>query len=63
MSPLTEKEYQLLCNISEGMTNQQIADEHDNSLNTIKYHIKNLFMKMDVPNRSSAIQFFLGYGK
>lgn len=59
ISHLTDKEYQLLVDIREGLTNQQIAEKHENSLNTIKYHIKNLFSKLDVSNRTSAIQILL----
>lgn len=52
---LTQKEYELLCAVAEGMTNQQMADHFFISINTVKYHLKNLFAKLDVPNRSSAI--------
>jgi LuxR family maltose regulon positive regulatory protein len=61
LTPVTQKEYLLLQDLCEGLTNHQIAERHSNSVNTVKYHLKNLFLKMDVPNRSSAIQFFLGY--
>ena len=57
-SPVTEKEYLLLCDLCEGLTNQQIAEKHTNSLNTIKFHLRNLFSKLDVPNRTSAIHQF-----
>jgi DNA-binding NarL/FixJ family response regulator len=59
LSPITEKEFDLLMDISEGLTNHQIAEKHGNSINTIKYHLKNLFQKMDVINRSSAIRMIL----
>lgn len=55
---LTGKEYDLLCAINEGMTNQQMANRHSISINTVKYHLKNLFLKLDVPTRTAAIVRF-----
>ena len=55
-TPLTDKEYDLLKDICDGLTNKQMAEKHFNSINTIKYHLKNLFLKMDVPNRSSMVR-------
>ena len=57
-TPLTNKEYELLCAINAGMTNQQMADKFFISINTVKYHLKNLFLKMDVPSRTAAIVKF-----
>lgn len=54
-TPLTTKEYELLRAINDGMTNQQMADTFSISINTVKYHLKNLFLKMDVPSRTTAI--------
>lgn len=55
-TPLTEKEYVCLTQIFEGATNKQMAEKQFVSINTIKTHIKNLFLKLDVPNRTTAIQ-------
>ena len=52
---LTEKEYEVLREMCEGMTNKQIADKLYVSVNTVKTHIKKIFIKMDLPNRSSVI--------
>jgi DNA-binding CsgD family transcriptional regulator len=48
----------LLNGINDGMTNQQMADKFFISINTVKYHLKNLFLKMDVPSRTAAIVKF-----
>lgn len=53
---VSEREYELLLDIYEGLTNQQIAAKHFISINTVKTHLKNLFVKLDVPNRTSAIR-------
>ena len=55
LSPLTEKEFELLEDIFEGMTNKQLADKHFVSLNTIKTHLKSLYGKLDVHSRTEAM--------
>lgn len=55
-TPLTEKEYICLINLSEGATNKQMAEKQFVSVNTIKTHLKNLFLKLDAPNRTTAVQ-------
>lgn len=51
---LTEREEEVLILISKGFTNTEIADQMYVSINTIKTHIKNLFIKLDVRNRIEA---------
>ncbi len=58
-TPLTEKEFEVLEDLSKGMTNNQIAEKQFVSINTVKFHIKNIFIKLDVINRSSAINKIL----
>jgi len=53
---LTEKEYTCLVHLSEGATNKQMAEKQFVSVNTIKTHLKNLFLKLDAPNRTTAVQ-------
>lgn len=55
-SPLTEKEYTCLLQLTEGATNKQMAEKQFVSVNTIKTHLKNLFLKLDAPNRTTAVQ-------
>ena len=59
-TPLTEKEFEIMNDICAGLTNKQMAEKNFNSVNTIKFHIKNIFLKMDVSNRTSAIATFRG---
>lgn len=53
---LTDKEYECLSQIFEGATNKQMAERQFVSVNTIKTHLKNLFIKLEVPNRTTAVQ-------
>lgn len=59
---LTAREQELLASLSEGRTNMQIAGDLDISLNTVKFHLKNLYSKLDVKNRSQAVACFLRTG-
>lgn len=52
---LTQGEYEVMKNVWEGHTNQQVADKIGVTLNTIKTHLKSVFSKMDVKTRSEAI--------
>ena len=52
---LTERETEVLHLISEGMSNADIAEKIFVSTNTIKYHIKNIYLKLDVKNRVEAL--------
>lgn len=54
-SPLTEREFEMLLEVLDGKTNQQIAESHFVSLNTVKTHIKHLFDKLEVHSRPEAI--------
>jgi LuxR family maltose regulon positive regulatory protein len=56
VEPLTRREQDVLRRIAQGQHNQQIADGLFISLSTVKTHINNLFRKLDVLDRDSAIQ-------
>ncbi len=56
---LTGREQELLIALSEGSTNTQIADDLDISLNTVKFHLKNLYGKLSVRNRAQAVACYL----
>lgn len=53
--PLSEREFEVLQLIYEGKTNQQIADAIYVSVNTIKKHINNSYLKIDAVSRATAI--------
>jgi len=52
---MTQREQDVLLKIAEGKTNQTIADELFLSLHTVKSHLKNIFIKLDVASRAEAI--------
>lgn len=52
---LSEREMDVLNLLSEGLSNQEIADRLVVSLNTVKTHIKNILLQLDVHNRTRAV--------
>lgn len=56
MQPLSNKEYQILTALVEGLNNRQIGEKHFVSINTVKTHVKRIFNKLQVNDRLSAIK-------
>ncbi|MEJ2752190.1 MAG: LuxR C-terminal-related transcriptional regulator, partial [Chloroflexota bacterium] len=52
---LTKRELEILFLIADGLKNQEIAEQLVISLNTVLYHIKNIYRKMGVNKRTQAI--------
>jgi LuxR family maltose regulon positive regulatory protein len=53
--PLSRQERQVLKLMAAGCSNLEIAGELGISENTVKYHSKNIYSKLDVKNRQNAI--------
>ncbi|NNE55326.1 MAG: response regulator transcription factor [Flavobacteriales bacterium] len=51
---LTERERDILLLIRLGKSNKEIAADLDVSVNTVKTHMRNLFTKLKVNNRTQA---------
>jgi len=56
---LTRRELEVLSSLATGRTNKQIARDMDVSLNTVKFHVRNLFQKLGVNSRAQAIAMYL----
>jgi two-component system nitrate/nitrite response regulator NarP len=59
LTTLTRRELEVLADLASGRTNKQIARDLGVSLNTIKFHVRNLFQKLGVNSRSQAIAMYL----
>jgi two-component system nitrate/nitrite response regulator NarP len=59
LSSLTRRELEVLSDLASGRTNKQIARHMGVSLNTVKFHVRNLFQKLGVNSRSQAIGLYL----
>jgi two-component system nitrate/nitrite response regulator NarP len=55
---LSRKERAILEALSTGLTNQQLSETLGISINTVKFHLSNLYDKLDVKNRAQAIAFY-----
>ncbi|MDF0487516.1 response regulator transcription factor [Sphingomonas sp. H39-1-10] len=53
--PLTDREMAILGMVAEGHPNKQIARDLDLSPDTIKSHLKNIFAKLGVDDRTHAV--------
>jgi len=58
---LTEREAEVLFCIVNRLTNQEISEKFNISLSTTKYHIGNLYVKLDVKNRKEIHQVLLDH--
>jgi len=55
LSPLSDREFEIVQLIYEGITNNQIAEKLFVSVNTIKTHLKNIYLKLDANTRYGVI--------
>lgn len=55
VEPLTERESDLLKLLAEGLSNEEISQRIYISLNTTKWHLKSIFGKLAVGNRTQAV--------
>ncbi len=52
---LTDRETEILNLIAKGLSNSQISEALYISLNTVKTHVKNIFQKLEVEDRTQAV--------
>lgn len=55
VNPLSDREFEVLQQIFEGKTNQQMADALFVSMSTIKTHISNIFFKFEINSRTALM--------
>ena len=55
-SPLTSRQQEILPLLAEGMLNKQIADALSVTEGTVKQHLKDLFRRLGVRNRTQAVK-------
>jgi len=53
--PLSEREREILMLVGRGMSNKEIGRSLRIGPETVKWHLKNLFAKLEVPNRIQAV--------
>ena len=55
---LSEREVDVLLLIKKGFTNKRIGEELFIGINTVKYHIRNIYEKLDISSKNEAIDMF-----
>ena len=55
LEPLNSREIDILKLIAQGRSNSAIAEQLSISENTVKWHVKNIFTKLDVNKRAAAV--------
>lgn len=58
LNSLTKRERAMLTALARGRANAQLAEEFGVSINTIKFHLRNLYEKLDIGSRAEAIAFY-----
>lgn len=53
---LTEREREVVVLAAQGMSNEQIGQQLDLALGTVKWHLHNIYEKLRVRNRTQAIR-------
>lgn len=59
---LSEREREILCLVTKGASNKQIAQELSISTNTVKVHMRNVFSKIEVATRTEAAMYAVSAG-
>ncbi len=55
---MTSQELKILHLLKTGMSNRKISSELGVSVNTVKYHLKRIYKKLNAQNRIEAINKF-----
>ena len=56
-TPLTDREFETLSLSLKGKSNQEIADQLFVSINTVKFHLRNIYQKLGVSNKKEALEY------
>jgi DNA-binding NarL/FixJ family response regulator len=59
---LTERELEILKALARGLSNQQIAKEFWVTEQTVKFHLSNIYRKLQVANRTEAARYAYEHG-
>jgi len=55
LEPLLHREQQVLAGVRSGLSNRQIGEQIHICEDTVKYHLKRIFLKLGVSRRSEAV--------
>ncbi len=55
LDPLSERELEVLRELAQGASNQEIAERLVITVDTVKRHVSNLLAKLEASNRTQAV--------
>ncbi len=61
ISILTPKEIKIVTGLANGLLYKEIAETEAVTIDTVKKHIKNIYRKLDVRNRTEAVNKYYEY--
>ena len=59
---LSDRETEILCGVARGLSNRAIAQELWLSDQTVKFHLHNVYRKLEVANRTEAARYAFDHG-
>jgi DNA-binding NarL/FixJ family response regulator len=59
---LSEREMEILCGVARGLSNRAIAKDLWLSDQTVKFHLHNIYRKLEVTNRTEAAKYAFDRG-
>ncbi len=59
LASLTPREHELLAALSEGNSTAQLAARFEISVQTVKFHLKNVYEKLGIGNRAQAVALYV----
>ena len=59
LEELSEREIEVLRLVAEGKSNAQISNELFITVNTVRFHLANIYQKLSVSNRTEAANYYL----
>jgi diguanylate cyclase (GGDEF)-like protein len=62
LQELSEREIEVLRLVAEGKSNSQIAKDLFITVNTVRFHLANIYQKLNVSNRTEAANYYLRQG-
>lgn len=62
LESLTDREREILRLVSNGFSNKALADRLSLSTNTVKWHLRNIFEKLQISNRMQAVSVARHFG-
>ncbi len=62
LTDLSERELEVLKLVAEGKSNSQISENLFITVNTVRFHLANVYQKLGVSNRTEAANYFLRQG-